>query len=151
MRKLFIAATVYMGAGLASGLFYREFTKLNDFPEGGVTQLGGVHTHFLALGTLTLLIVLALEKTLSLSAGQPRVFTWFFWTYNAGLVVTAGMQLLHGSLTVLGQESTRMIADIAGTGHALMGAGFVLLFVMIGRAVRRDARPAEPALASAAA
>lgn len=140
-----------MGAGLASGLFFREFTKLNDFPEGAPTMLSGVHTHFLALGTLTLLIVLALEKSFALSRTQPRVFAWFFWTYNAGLVITGGMQLVHGSLTVLGQESTRTIADIAGTGHALMGTGFILLFVMIGRAVRREGTTVEAALATATA
>lgn len=33
MKKLLNASFIYMLAGVASGLFYREFTKLNDFPE----------------------------------------------------------------------------------------------------------------------
>lgn len=135
MRKLFIAATTYLATGLASGLFYREFTKLNGFPEGTATQLGFVHTHLLALGTLVMLIVLALEKTMGLSA--DRRFTWFFWTYNAGVALTAAMMTWHGILTVLGQPSSAAIAGVAGLGHMLVTAGFVLLFLALGSAVRR--------------
>ncbi len=50
MKKLLNASFIYMLAGVASGLFYREFTKLNDFPEGQFTQLGLAHTHLLTLG-----------------------------------------------------------------------------------------------------
>jgi hypothetical protein len=136
MRKLFIAATTYMAAGLASGLFYREFTKLSGFPEGGVTQLGLVHTHLLALGTLVMLVVLALEKAMGLSA--DRRFGWFFWMYNAGVVLTAAMMTWHGILTVLGVASSPAIAGMAGLGHILVTAGFVLLFLTLGAALRRD-------------
>ncbi|HEY3408144.1 MAG TPA: DUF2871 domain-containing protein [Propionicimonas sp.] len=140
MRKLFLAATTYMAAGLAGGLFYREFTKLNGFPEGSVTQLGGVHTHLLALGTLVMLVVLALDKTMGLS--KDRRFGWFFWVYNAGVVLTAAMMTVHGMLTVLGQPSSPAIAGMAGLGHMLVTAGFVLLFLILGAALRR-----EPAVA----
>jgi len=145
MRKLFIAATTYMAAGLASGLFYREFTKLNHFPDGGVTQLGFVHTHLLALGTLVMLVVLALERTMSLSL--DRRFSWFFWTYNAGVVLTAAMMTWHGVLTVLGLASSPAIAGMAGLGHMLVTAGFVLLFLTLGAALRRADRPAVDAVA----
>ena len=47
MKRLLNASFIYMLAGVASGLFYREFTKLNDFPEGQFTQLGLAHTHLL--------------------------------------------------------------------------------------------------------
>lgn len=33
MKKLLNAAFIYLLSGVASGLFYREFTKLNDFPK----------------------------------------------------------------------------------------------------------------------
>ena len=59
MKRLLNASFIYMLAGVASGLFYREFTKLNDFPEGQFTQLGLAHTHLLTLGFIVLLIVLA--------------------------------------------------------------------------------------------
>src|SRR5690606_7594812 len=68
MRKLFLASFVYLLLGLASGLFYREFTKINDFTAAdGFTQLSVVHTHLLTLGVIVLLIVLLLEKTFELS------------------------------------------------------------------------------------
>lgn len=129
MRKLFTAAFAYMVLGVASGLFYREFTKINGFPEGAPTQLGLVHTHLLVLGFVVLLLVLVLEKTFTLSGS--RLFGWFFWIYNAGLVLTSAMLVWHGSLTVLGEESTKMIAGIAGLGHILLSAGMVLLFLAL--------------------
>jgi hypothetical protein len=47
MRKLFYAAFAYMNLGVGSGLFYREFTKVNDFSDDRFTQLSVVHTHLL--------------------------------------------------------------------------------------------------------
>lgn len=141
MRTLFVAATSYMAAGLAGGLFYREFTKFNGFPEGSVTQLAGVHTHLLALGALVMLVVLALDTTLGLS--KDRRFGWFFWLYNAGVVLTAAMMTVHGMLTVLGRPSSAAIAGIAGVGHMLVTAGFVLLVLILGAALR-TAPVAEP-------
>ncbi|RLK52156.1 DUF2871 domain-containing protein [Microbacterium telephonicum] len=136
MRRLYIASFAYMAAGVLSGLFYREFTKLNGFPEGAPTQLGLAHTHLLTLGFIVLLIVLVLEKVFALS--RSKLFGWFFWLYNAGVVLTSAMLIWHGILTVLGEESSKMIAGIAGTGHILLTAGVVLLFLSLGRALKRD-------------
>lgn len=151
MRRLYIASFTYMVAGVLSGLFYREFTKLNDFPEGQRTQLGLAHTHLLTLGFIVLLIVLVLEKQFTLS--RSKMFGWFFWLYNAGVVLTSAMLIWHGILTVLGQESSKMIAGIAGTGHILLTAAMVLLFLVLGRALTHDRvqadASAEPALAPA--
>ncbi len=77
MKKLLNTAFIYMLAGVASGLFYREFTKLNDFPEGEFTQLGLAHTHLLTLGFIVLLIVLVIEKVFQISR-SPKLFAWFF-------------------------------------------------------------------------
>ncbi|AMG82980.1 DUF2871 domain-containing protein [Microbacterium sp. HSID17254] len=129
MRRLFTAAFASMLVGVASGLFYREFTKINGFPEGAPTQLGLVHTHLLVLGFVVFLVVMLLEKAFALS--ESRLFGWFFWTYTAGLVLTSAMLVWHGCLTVLGQESTKMIAGIAGVGHMLLAAGMVLLFLAL--------------------
>ena len=138
MHRLFYASFAYMVAGVLSGLFYREFTRLNDFPEGQFTQLGLAHTHLLTLGFIVLLIVLALEKLFALS--RSKLFGWFFWLYNAGVILTSAMLIWHGMLTVLGQESGKMIAGIAGTGHMLLTAAMVLLFVALGRALTADGR-----------
>lgn len=134
MRKLVNLSFFYMALGVASGLFYREFTKANDFAEGGWTQLSVVHTHLLVLGFLVPLVVLLLEKAFTLSA-HKKLYAWFLGTYNAGVLVTAGMMVVHGMLTVLGKESSAMIAGIAGLGHMLLTAGMILLFIMLRRSV----------------
>ena len=134
MKRLFTASCCYLAAGLLAGVFYREFTKMNDFPEGEFTQLGVAHTHLLALGFMTSLIVLALEKVIGISR-SPKLFAWFFWLYNAGVVVTASMMIWHGSLTVLGKESNAMISGIAGLGHISITAGLIILMVALSRAL----------------
>ena len=142
MKKLFYAAFAYMLVGVLSGLFYREFTKANDFPSGEFTQLGLAHTHLLTLGFIVLLIVLVLEKQFTLS--RSKLFGWFFWVYNAGVIVTSAMLIWHGSLTVLGQEGNGMISGIAGLGHILLTAGMVLLFLCLRRALVRDGAINDP-------
>lgn len=135
LRMLLSAITVYTVIGLAAGVFYREFTKLNGFEDGMPGQLGLAHTHILTLGVIVLLAVMALEKSFGLSAS--RLFRWFFWIYNAGVVISAVGLVWHGVLQVLGAESSKMIAGIAGAGHMLVGAGFVLLLLMLRKALRR--------------
>ena len=133
---LLTAASAYVVVGLAAGLFSRELTKLNGFEEGMPGQLGLAHTHLQALGALMSLIVLALEKSFRLSAN--RLFPWFFWIYNAGVVLTGAMLIWHGTLQVLGVESSKTIAGIAGAGHILVGAGFVLLLLSLRASIRRE-------------
>jgi len=146
MNRLFTAAVVYLVLGLGAGLYYREFTKANDFVEGTYTQLSVVHTHLLALGLLVMLIVLALEKVFTLSASP--LFGWFFWVYNAGVLLTSAMMVWHGSLTVLGQESNAAIAGIAGLGHIIVTAGFILLMLALRKGItaskRADAAASSP-------
>lgn len=134
MRKLINIAFAYMLVGVASGLFFREFTKMNDFPEGGWTQLSVVHTHLLVLGFIVTLLVLLLEKAFNISSHR-KLYAWFMGTYHAGVIITAGMQLAHGMLTVLDIESSAMISGIAGLGHMALTAGMILLFIMLRRSV----------------
>ena len=127
MKKIFNAAFTYMIIGVLSGLFYREFTTANDFPSGEFTQLGLVHTHLLTL------VVLALDKVFGLSG--TKLFSWFFWLYNVGVILTASMMVWHGSLTVLGEESNAMIAGIAGLGHIALSVSLVLFFLALRKKV----------------
>ncbi|MGW5190666.1 DUF2871 domain-containing protein [Kribbella sp. NPDC004138] len=129
MRKIYVAAHVYMILGLISGLYYRELTKLNDFT--GDTQLSVVHTHILALGMLFFLVVLALEKLFTLTAG--KLFAAFFWVYNAGLALTVGMMLLRGTLTVLGHQTGAALDGISGLGHITITLGLIFFFVNLGK------------------
>ncbi len=124
-----------MVLGLASGVFYREYTKLNDFAQGEYTQLTTLHTHFLVLGFVVFLVVLALEKLFGLS--QSKMFTWFFWVYNFGLLLTASMMAYHGMLHVDGSSSVPMTQGMAGLGHMSLGAGMLLLFLSIRKALKR--------------
>lgn len=129
MRKIYVAAHVYMILGLISGLYYRELTKLNDFT--GDTQLSVVHTHILALGMLFFLIVLALEKLFTLTAG--KLFTAFFWVYNAGLALTVGLMIVRGTMTVLGHQAGPALDGISGLGHITITLGLIFFFVNLGK------------------
>ena len=119
MKALYWASIFYLVLGLGAGVFYREFTRANDFPEGEFTQLSVAHTHLLALGFMMSLIFLVLEKVFGLSRSRGQ-FNAFFWLYNVGVVVTVGVMIWHGCLTVLGEESTAMISGIAGLGLSLI-------------------------------
>lgn len=70
LTLLYRFAAFWTFFGLASGLFYREFTKLND--HAGGTQLAVVHTHALTLGTLVLLAFLALTLLLPHISSDKR-------------------------------------------------------------------------------
>ncbi|MGW6427401.1 DUF2871 domain-containing protein [Nocardia sp. NPDC055053] len=131
MKQLLLAAQIYTMVGLISGLFYRELTKSHDFT--GDTELSVVHTHLFALGTLFLLIVLALEKQFELS--KSETFRWFFWVYNVGLTWTVTVMTIIGSRTVLGNGESKFLAIMAGVGHITITAGFVLFFVCLRPAV----------------
>lgn len=146
MKKLLNASFIYMILGVLSGLFYREFTKLNGFPEGDFTQLSLAHTHLLTLGFIVLLIVFVIEKVFAISQHR-KLFNSFFWFYNAGVVLTSAMLIWHGMLTVLGQESKAMIAGIAGLGHILITVGMVLFFIALYRVVYAKTK-VTPAMAS---
>ena len=129
MRKIYMAAHVYMILGLVSGLYYRELTKAKDFT--GDSQLGIVHTHILALGMLFFLIVLVLEKQFTLTSG--KLFDAFFWVYNAGLALTIGMMLVRGTMTVLGHQAGAALDGISGLGHIVITLGLIFFFVNLGK------------------
>ncbi|GAA4486298.1 DUF2871 domain-containing protein [Microbacterium panaciterrae] len=135
LTQLFWASVTWIALGLIMGLFYREFTKAHGFPDGFTGQLAIVHTHLLAVGALVMLIVLVLEKAFRLSAS--KLFRWFFWIYNVGLLLTAAMMTWHGILEVLKVEASKAIPGIAGAGHILISAGFVLLLITLWKGIRR--------------
>lgn len=137
LRRLYYAAFTYTILGLLGGLYYRELTKAQDFPEDGFTQLSVVHTHLFALGLLVMLVVLALEKSFGLS--RSKFFDWFFWLYNAGIVLTVGMLFVHGTMTVMGtEEVSPAISGIAGLGHILLTIALVLFFLALGKTVKSE-------------
>lgn len=142
MKRLFNAAALYTVLGLAGGLFYRELTHSRDFV--GDSQLGLVHTHFLVLGTVFLLVVLGLEKLFTLS--RSKMFGWFEITFHAGLLITGIMMAVRGSMTVLGTPLTSpAFAGISGLGHMFLTAAFALFFLSLRKAIKADqSAPADP-------
>lgn len=136
MLRLLYTSFAFAIIGVLSGFYYRELTKANDFTDRSATQLPLVHTHFLVLGFLVLLVVMVLERVLRLSGAAPRLFGWFFWIWTAGVAVTGGMMAVKGTLVVQGADaSSPALSGIAGLGHILLTAGFVLLFLALRRAV----------------
>ncbi|MFD6676797.1 DUF2871 domain-containing protein [Rhodococcus zopfii] len=133
VKILVDSAFGYAVAGLASGLYYRELTKAQDFD--GPTQLSTVHTHFLVLGVLFLLIVAVFERLFVLSASP--LHRWFTVTFHAGLILTVSMQLVHGTMQVFGKEGSAAISGIAGIGHVLLTVAFVVFFLALRSAVVR--------------
>lgn len=134
MMKIYYAALFYLVTGLASGLGYREFTKINDYTQAdGFTQLSVVHTHLLTLGLIVMLIVLVLEKVFTLS--KSKTFPWFFWIYNVGVVITTVAMTIIGVMQVLGEEPSKALSGISGSGHILVTAALILLFVGLRRRI----------------
>lgn len=129
-------AILYAILALAGGVFYREFTKFNDF--AGITSLSVVHVHYLALGTIFFLLLLLLEKNFSFSGKNT---TRAFVAYHVGLNIAAVMFVVRGVTQVTGMVlSSGMdaaISGMAGIGHIVLGVSFVMLLFQIKRGVSR--------------
>lgn len=130
-KKYFNIALIYAVAGMVFGVFYREFTKLNDFT--GETMLGKVHVHLLVLGTFLFLLVGLFSRFFDLKS--QKLFRNFMIIHNAGLIVTVVMMVVRGVTEVLGTELNKtangIISGIAGVGHILVAAGIVHLIVVL--------------------
>lgn len=131
MRKLLNASFSYMIAGLASGVFYREFTKFKAYE--GVTRLSYLHPHLLVLGMFAFLIFLLLDKHFDLRSHEK--FNRFYITYHIGLISTAVMLFVRGMTEVLGSELSKAmnaaISGMAGLSHIILTAGIMYLFSIL--------------------
>ena len=141
MKRLINTALVYLIAGAAAGVFFREFTKLSGF--AGQTALGFMHPHLLALGFLVFLI--ATLFALASDFTGDKLFKPFYLVYNIGLVITTGMMLVRGVAQVTGTVlplPDAALSGIAGIGHIMVGVGLVLV-IMFKRIVNRKAAAAR--------
>ncbi len=127
MKKLFNTALVYGILGLALGVFYREFTKLNGFT--GVTQLSFLHVHTLVLGMFFFLIVLLLNKEFNLS--EHKYFNIWFYLYNIGFLGTISVMITRGTMQVL-QYNMNGLNHVAGLFHAILGVAIIWFMVILG-------------------
>lgn len=137
MKKLLNTAFLYAILGLAGGVFYREFTKLNGVAGG--TSLAFLHLHLLVMGMFFFLVAALLEGNLHFMA--DRRFPIFFTIYHVGMALTIGTFLWRGILQVLGSAISDgingAISGIAGIGHILVGTGLILFFLMVRKAAAK--------------
>lgn len=132
MKKCLNISLIYAIAGLAGGVFYREFSKMNGFD--GVTALGKVHTHLLLLGMIVFLIT-ALFCAHFKSLPERKTFKAFLCVYNIGVPLTAVMMTVRGITEVLNIELTRVantaISGFSGIAHIIAAVGIILLIVSL--------------------
>ena len=124
-------ALVYAVTAMIFGVFYREFTKFEQFT--GRTNLSVMHTHYFLLGMFFFLILMLIEKNFAFS-GQKQVGVLLI-TYQLGLNITGLGFLMRGLTQVWGTNLSRgmdaSISGIAGIGHIFMGVSLVLLLLKI--------------------
>lgn len=140
MKRFATPALLYAVLALAGGVFYREFTKFQDF--SGQTTLSVLHTHYFLLGMvvfLLLLLLLLLEKSFSFATPKTgRVLV----VYHLGLNLTTLMLLVRGIVQVLAlplsAAANGALSGVAGIGHLLLGVSLILLLVQIRAAAQRD-------------
>ncbi|WP_195575633.1 DUF2871 domain-containing protein [Paenibacillus sp. 1001270B_150601_E10] len=131
MKRLYYTSFFYAILGLISGIFYREYTKLNDFT--GDTLLKALHTHILVLGFLFFLVAMILDKLFQIH--QSKTFNVWYIIYNAGMVITLTAMTMRGLLQVNGEDLS-FLPHIAGLGHAILGVGIIWLLALLRKHVK---------------
>ena len=131
MKKLWNTAFIYFWLAMAGGVFYREFTKFNNY--SGKTVLGLLHVHLLVLGTLLFLIIASILPDSSPSGIQR--FPEILILYNIALPFMAITMLMRGILevkgTALSSAQNGMISGFAGISHILMLISLVMLLLSL--------------------
>ena len=123
-------ALIYAVVAMVFGVFYREFTKFNDF--SGQTRLSVLHTHYFMLGMFFFLILMLMEKVFSFSGESTGKI---LIVYQVGLNITGLGFLSRGLMQVGGEQLSKgmdaSISGIAGIGHILTGVCIVLLLLNV--------------------
>lgn len=130
MKKLFNLSFFYLILGLALGVFFREFTKLNDF--SGATTLNVAHTHTLVLGFIFFLVIVILEKVFTIS--NIKYFNIWLITYNIGLLSLISTLVARGILEILNKDFAGL-PHIAGTSHAILGLSLIWFMIILKKSI----------------
>ena len=131
MKKYFNYSIFYLILGLVAGVFYREFTKINNFE--GKTQLSLVHTHTLTLGFIFFILVLLLEKNFNLS--KNKGFNKCILFYNISLIYVIVTLTIRGCMQVLGIDFAGF-SHIAGLGHAFLGISLIWFSIITSKSIK---------------
>ena len=136
MKKYLNISLAYAIAAMVGGIFYREFTKYNEFT--GITALSKVHAHLFLLGMLVFLVVALYGAHNDLQ--KIKTFRVFLWTYNVGVSLTSVMLAVRGVAQVRGLALSTVanasISGIADIGHILTGIGIILLLLSFKKLVK---------------
>lgn len=139
MKRYMNTSLLYAILAMIGGVFYREFTKFNNYT--GKTTLGVVHTHYFLLGMVVFLLLLLLEKCFSFTT--PKTMQVLV-AYHIGLNLAVVMMVVRGVTQVLGTTlssgMSASISGIAGIGHVLLGISLVLLLIQIKHSVTEPCR-----------
>lgn len=130
MKKLFNLSFFYLILGLALGVFFREFTKLNDF--SGATTLNVAHTHTLVLGFIFFLVIVILEKVFTIS--NIKYFNIWLIIYNIGLLSLISTLVARGVLEILNKDFAGL-PHIAGTSHAILGLSLIWFMIILKKSI----------------
>lgn len=131
MKKYFNLATFYLILGLAMGVFYREFTKINGFE--GKTSLSIIHTHILTFGFIFFILVLLLEKNFKLS--QNKNFKKWCIFYNISLIYLVVTFTIRGTFQVLGHDFVDL-NHISGLSHVLLSIALIWFTIICNKAIK---------------
>ena len=131
MKRYLNISIVYAILAMIGGVFYREFTKFNDFE--GVTVLSKIHTHLFILGMIVFLFVELFRRQADFTA--KKMFQVFMIVYNLGVALTVIMMVVRGIFEVLGTSlstgADAAISGISGLGHIATGIGLILFLLCI--------------------
>lgn len=138
MKRLINTSIFYMFIALTSGVFYREFTKFNDFT--GVTSLSFTHVHAFMLGVFMFLILILFDKQFDITSSKR--FNSFYYVYNIGLIGMITMLYVRGIVQVLGSDISSAlnasISGVAGITHILLGIGVIQILFLIKNHIKKE-------------
>ncbi|GAB1477249.1 hypothetical protein MASR2M70_20870 [Bacillota bacterium] len=124
---------IYAIAALASGVFYREFTRAVDF--AGSTTLAYTHLHIFILGTIMFLIIAIFCGITNLT--QQKQFGHFMLLYNIGLPFMVVMFYVKGIIQALGIKlstgASAAFSGLSGVAHIIMTVAIIALFLALRR------------------
>ena len=124
MKRYINYPIVYTVLAMISGVFYREFTRMNDYTAW--TTLSVVHTHYFILGMMFFLILGLVSMNINLKNNRAVLF------YNVGLKLTAIMLVVRGIVQVLDLNVvSAFISGVSGIGHIVLGVSLILILLDI--------------------
>ncbi len=124
MKRYINYSIVYAVLAMIGGVFYREFTKMNDYTAW--TTLSVVHTHYFILGMMFFLILGVVSTRVRFKPNHAVLF------YNIGLNLTAIMLVVRGIVQVLDLNVVfALISGVAGIGHIILGVSLILILLDI--------------------